>query len=582
MEITNAWCDKLVKRLPGVACISIISEQDGQLVTLHSDSSNRPALDFAVVTSQALQSGKKLLSPFDGDDQSLAEVIAIPVASHQTQWVLVAGLTTLPSKHVQLLMEQLEMASGQVYGALIKQQLRVLETAQQAQTESFINLADLLQADSSKLAAHTFCNHLAQQTQASRVSYIRRNWRGKTELLVSSSTAKFDQKLELNQSLIGLGSEAIVLGKSLHWSSDEPPGPSFSVLARLHGDTSIVVVPLSDAKGNINSAVVMQFNRPTTATEIGAFSPLWVLSEPTIDQIRQAEAGIFKRLLQTLANTAKWCLGAEHYLLKAFSIAGLVLIGWLIFGSTDERVRADAFVTDPNTVAITAPADGFIEAVLASPGTPVQTGQLLIKMRDDELRLERLELLSQIARYKAEAAVALRDRNRGEAAIAEAKVEEVLARLELVNSQIDRTNIVASTAGRVADGDLRQRVGSRIDYGENLMTLSPSTAIEIELRVPNRHADRIAVGAPASLKLKADPSQTIGLTIQRYRPSSEPIDGQLVFQAFAEVETLPEQLTLEPGMEGVARLEMGPTAPWRVWILPIVESLALFFWRWLP
>lgn len=578
----NEWCDHLVKRLPGVVYCAVIKPVDNQLTTHASSQPPRPAADFAVIVAQALQAQKSLLSPADEGVDDLTEVIAIPVSSRGIEWVLVAGLDKLPGRHVQLLMEQLEMASGRVMSELVGNQLADLEQRNQSQVNALDSLADLLQADESKLAVHSLCNHLAAQTGATRVSYVRRNWRNKLRLEVASAVAKFDQKLELNQAVIALAGEGLSLGRSLHWNGAAAPGPSFSVLARLHGDRSIACIPLAQKDGTARSALVLQWNHPTEANQLQAWGPLWLLGEPVLEHARSAEAGVVVRSAKACKRGAKWLLGANHWVAKSIGIGALALSAWLLWGTSQWSVQADALAADPERISVTSPADGFIDGVLAVPGNQVAVGDLLVQLRDDELRLERLELLSQIARYKAEESVALRDRQRADAAIARAKVDEVQARLALVDMQLSRTLIRATSDGRVADGDLRQRIGSRVDYGEQLMTLSPTRNLEIELRVANRHADLVRIGAPATLRLRAAPGRPIALTITRFRPASESFDGALKFQAFARVETLPDDLLIEPGMEGVARLELGPTAPWRVWLLPAFESVAMLAWRWLP
>lgn len=581
MNLTQ-WCRSIVERLAGIEYIAILTPKEDQLSTHAQAGGDRPASDFLVVVSQAIANERHLLAPADFDDDKIVEVIAIPLFWEESPWVIVAGLKQLPPRHVQLLMEQLDLASASVQFERARSSLQISKESQESQSRALIQLTEMLEASHPEAALHILCNNLAEAMGAQRVSYASLNWREKTKLRVSSSVAKFDQRLELNSAITEVAEICISSSHPSLWLDGGTCPNALARLTRLHGDQAAAAVPLPGINGQTYACLVFQWEVAPSRASLEPWKPLWITAGALIETLQRAHEGPLIKTARKVKRGALWLLGANHFLPKAIGIAALSLVLWLAFGSADGSVKADAQVTDASAVSIVSPVEGFIQDVFVVPGETVSAGDIVVKLEDDELQLEKLEQLSKIARFRAEEALATRDRKRGEGAIAKANAEAEEARLAIIEKQIAQTEIRAQTDAVVAQGDLRQRLGSRVDYGEKLLELSPRFNTEILITVDNRYADRIALNQTGTLRLKASPEYALPLEVIRFKPSGEPIDGELKFIATAVLSSPPELLSLEPGMEGTARLELGPMPAWKVWVKPVIETLTLFFWRWWP
>jgi len=140
--------------------------------------------------------------------------------------------------------------------------------------------------------------------------------------------------------------------------------------------------------------------------------------------------------------------------------------------------------------------------------------------------------------------------------------------------------ISARAGGIVLEGDLRQRLGARVTFGEELMRIAPQEGIEVRLSVRNRDGDRLATGLQGRVRLEAAPDVPLTVQVIRLQPRAETIDGELRFVGFGELaEGAPE---IENGMQGAARLDLGQATIYTVWVRPVLETVYMFLWRWLP
>ena len=581
MELQN-WADALLKKLSGVSYLAVLALTDEGFETRCEAGQTLPASNFSIAAIQALSNLRNLLAPADFDSDEIVEIIALPIVWEDSKWVIVAGLKKLPPRHVQLVMEQLDLASASVLLDRVKASLTLTKAIQHSQNQALVVLAEMLESTHPKESLHVLCNEIAQTLGAQRVSFVNRNWRGKPKLRVSSSVAKFDQRLELNSAIVEAANFSIQSSKPIEWLTNAPPPNALARLTRLHGDQAAVVIPLPYVRGDIGACLVIQWEERPAVSTLEEWKPLWLLAGPVVETIDKAHDGPLNRGLRKLNSSLLWLLGAEKLLLKLLLLTAVGIGSWLAFGKVEGSIKADARVIDASSISIVAPVEGFIENVYALPGQTVAAGDLLVKLEDDELQLEKLDQLAKIARYQAEEAVAKRDRQRGQAAIAKANMDSEKARLTIVEKQIELTEVKANVAAVVAQGDLRQRLGSRVDYGEALMELSPRQNTEVQITVDNKDYEQLQVNQVGSLRLKAYPSLKLPLKVIRIKPASESIDGEIKFVASAVLTDENPGIVLEPGMEGTARLSRGMLPGWKVWISPIIDSLTLFFWRWWP
>ena len=399
-----------------------------------------------------------------------------------------------------------------------------------------------------------------------------------------SGESKFDKKSQLNDLTRQVAHEAQLRlwRRSAGGAARRKEASLMGRLGEMHGDAAIDAVPLTDALGNITEVVVLHWSDDAQLPDIDAWSVVWTLARP-IPGCRKrtgAARGFVMRNLMASKTVLRRLFGPRAFKLKLVAALLLTAVFVTAFVQVEDTLRADVVIDDPDLRVMSAPIDGFIEEVFVIPGDRVSAGQALLKLEDDEIRLRIAELEAQKARHMARAALARSNRDRAEAAVAEAEQAETDARLSLARRELAQTVISARVDGIILEGDLRQRLGARVTFGEELMRIAPQQGIEVQLSVRNRDGDRLAIGLQGRLRLEAAPDVPLSVQVMRLQPRAETIDGELRFVAFGELSA--GALEIENGMQGAARLDLGQATIYAVWIRPILETVYMFLWRWLP
>ncbi len=575
------WCDKVRARMPGIREVCVAERQDtAWSITAASDGASRAVEPYELAALKALETGQGVLAPLPQPVGDLYEVIAYPLQEAGRSLVVLAGLGQMPARHVQLVMEQIQLSAGWVQWTLSQdiaaQDRRRSEVAQSC----FELLADMVQAPSSTHSLQSLCLEVAQRLGAARVAYASRTWWGGVKLRAISGQSRFDRRTQLNDLSEQAAAEAMLLRSPIEWRSDLRLNSPVQGLARLHSDVALTVIPLPDAHNAFRSALLIHWTDPAAVTDLRAWSALWLLADPVHHLHQQAQRHAPAVLLGQVQALARRLLGTGHYALKAtvLGLAGLGLSLALVQGQA--TLKAEATVHDTGRRVVSAAADGYLAKVMVVPGDWVEAGQTLAKLNDDHLRLKRLEMLARISRHGAERAIAFRDRDRGNVSVSGAQVDEVQARLAQVDKEIQQTEVRASVPGLVIEKDLRQRVGSRVEYGEALFEIAPRHEAEIMLHVANRDAEEFKPGLRGQLRLAMAPQNPLAIEVLRVKPAAESIDGELRFVGFARVVDVPPGL--ENGMSGVVRLDIGRRSLWDIWLQPVWDTVSLFLWRWTP
>ena len=154
-------------------------------------------------------------------------------------------------------------------------------------------------------------------------------------------------------------------------------------------------------------------------------------------------------------------------------------------------VRADEFVEIKSEVS------GKIVKINFKEGTQVAKGQLLAKIKDDELQaqLKKLQYQQQLLRQTEKRQQQLLEK----AAISQEEYDQALSQLnateadiELIKAQIAKTNLRAPFAGRLGLRNISE--GSYINSGEVITTLYRVDQVKIDFAVPGKYANRVKVG----------------------------------------------------------------------------------------
>jgi multidrug resistance efflux pump len=244
------------------------------------------------------------------------------------------------------------------------------------------------------------------------------------------------------------------------------------------------------------------------------------------------------------------------------------------------HVTASALVEGAQQRAAVAPFEGYVREAPARAGDAVKTGQLLARLEDKDLLLEK-------TRWESELDVALRKEreamarsNRVDQRLAAAQANQARAQLDLASAKLERVAITAPFDGIVVKGDLSQQLGSPVEQGKVLFEIAPMNAWRVILKVDEREIGRVRAGAAGSLALASLPGQRWPFTVKKITPVSVPEEGRNQFRVEAELGGAAPKLS--PNMEGVGKIEAGSAPLLWAWCHPLLDWLRLAWWKVLP
>jgi RND family efflux transporter MFP subunit len=204
--------------------------------------------------------------------------------------------------------------------------------------------------------------------------------------------------------------------------------------------------------------------------------------------------------------------------------------------------------------AIVAGVEGYIAEANARAGDVVRKGQLLGRLDDRDLTLERAKWAGRRDQFQREYREALAMHDRIEVNILSAKLAQATAQLRLLDENLTRLQLVAPFDSIVVSGDLSQLLGSPVEKGQLLFQVAPLDGYRTILEVDERDIAYVKAGQSVELGLSALPREALSLTVERVTPVATAEDGRNFFRVEARLEHPAK--SLRPGMEGVAKIQV--------------------------
>ncbi|EAR61564.1 efflux RND transporter periplasmic adaptor subunit [Neptuniibacter caesariensis] len=260
--------------------------------------------------------------------------------------------------------------------------------------------------------------------------------------------------------------------------------------------------------------------------------------------------------------------------------AALVLI-CLLFIPIEYRVSLDASIRGAIEAPVVAPFDGFIETALVKPGDSVELDQPLATLDDRKLQLKLDNLQGEIQEKQKQYRRALVDGERGEAEVLKAKLQKANAQFALAQHQLDNSVLLAGMSGVIVEGDLRYSIGAAVDKGERIFLIVPETGHKVVLEIPETDYRFIKQGQRAELKLASIPDRAFEVALSAPSPTYIAKDNRLVYLVDAQLKEA-DLLALQPGMQGIAKVDVGTaTLGWSIFH-HFIDWLRLTFWNYKP
>ena len=270
-------------------------------------------------------------------------------------------------------------------------------------------------------------------------------------------------------------------------------------------------------------------------------------------------------------------LGPRHPWPKLAGLALLLLVAVAGVWPGMHRVAGDAVLRGSVQRVVLAPVDGYVATAAARPGDVVAAGAVLATLDDQALQLEVAKWQAEYDRLDSEYREAMSLLDSAKVAVLRSSIERAAAEYELAADNLARAAIRAPLAGVVVSGDFSQQIGAPVQRGATLFELAPLDGYRIDIRVPESDVGDVARGQRGRLRLQSLPGTSLEVVVERVTPVATVADGRNVFEVEARlVGRAPD--ALRPGMQGVAKLDLGRERLLWLWTHEALDWLRLKLW----
>ena len=441
-----------------------------------------------------------------------------------------------------------------------------------------------LEAEGLRAAATAVVTELAARLQCDRVSLgLLRPGGLRVEAI--SHSAQFDVRSQLVRDLAAAMEEAADQDALVVYPV--PPSAAGRItrahaeLATRHGVAAVCSMPLA-SRGRGVGVLTLEGARERVleAAPLALLEDVGALLGPILELQRAAAARPLERARTALRSAWAALRNPERPTprLAAGALAGVVLLLAVTHG--DYRIGAEATLEGRVQRAIAAGVEGYVAEANARAGDVVRRGDVLGRLDERDLRLERRVWVGRLAQHVKEQRGALAGDDRAQLNVVAAKVAQAEAQLALLDQSLARTRLVAPFDGVVVRGDLSQALGSPVKKGDVLFEVAPLDGYRIILKVDERDIVDVAPGQRGRLALSALPGRLLDLEVERISRVSTAADGRNYFRVEARLDEPPD--SLRPGMQGIAKIEAGPRRRAWIWTHDLFDWLRLWAWSWWP
>ena len=431
-------------------------------------------------------------------------------------------------------------------------------------------------------SALAVANELAARLGCERVS-IGVEAAGGVDVQAISHTASFDPKTNLVRRISEAMHEVLDLDGSLVHpprDAEAPAALAHAELAREFNDAGICSVPLLQDGHAVGVLTLERAGQPFDAQTVELCKTVGMLLGPILELKRENERGEWQRLRAALAGGARALFGPRHPGLKLLASLAAAVVVFLAFASAEYRVGAKTVIEGEVQRALVAPFDGYVAESRVRAGDNVTKGEVIARLDERDLRLERTRLDSEREQLLGKHRQALAALDRASMAVVAAEISQTDAQLSLIEDRLKRATLVAPFDGVVVSGDLSQLLGTPVEQGKVLFQVAPLSAYRVILEVDERDIAQVRVGQAGELALSGIPDRPLRFAVKRITPVSTAQDGRNFFRVEAQLDDASAHL--RPGMEGVGKIAVGRRKLFWIWTHPLFDWLRLLAWRWLP
>lgn len=434
-------------------------------------------------------------------------------------------------------------------------------------------------------------NKLAARLGCHQVQLAMAEGNGLATAAVSHS-AWFDERANLTGLALEAMTETFDQRATVAWPEPDPvagDAAAANLLCVAHaryaqdaGSAALCSLPLASSGAPPVGVLLFERSTPFRPAEQRGLEALAGVLAPVLEHKRARDESLPAHARRSLRHAVARTTDASRPGLKlGGALLALLLIGAALL-PVDHRVSAQAVVEGAVQRAAVAPFEGYLRDAPARAGDLVKQGQLLARLEDRELLLERVRWEAELEMAQRKEREAMAQADRVNQRLAAAQGHQARAQLDLVLSRLARVQVTAPFDGVVVKGDLSQQLGSPVEMGKVLFEVAPLSAWRVMLKVDERDISHLQSGQPGDLVLTGLPGQRWPFKVKTVTPVSVPEEGRNFFRVEADLGEATGAPQLRPNMEGIAKVTVGQRSLLWVWTHRFTDWLRLSWWHWLP
>lgn len=351
---------------------------------------------------------------------------------------------------------------------------------------------------------------------------------------------------------------------------------SAEILCKKHGVKTCLTLPVRYS-GNVTGALLLESDQGFSYDDCESLRIMLELVSSRLIELEERSRWIGGRALLGVRKFCAVLLGREYTLAKLLAVIIAGLIVFFIFAEGDYRIDASSVLEPVEKRIVAAPYTSFLKSVNVKPADYVVEGETVLGELDtDELVLQRASVFADQLKFAKEAALAMSEDKTVESQIAEAKAREAAARLALLNLRIEQAELIAPVCGYIGSKEIDLQVGSPLEQGDVLFEILPGDSLEVNLHVGEGDIADILIGQEGEIAIMGYPDRKVGIKIIQIFPVSQLVNERNIFKVKAELENIPEWM--KPGMEGLAKIEIGQRSLIWIWTKPVIDWLRIKLW----
>ena len=444
-------------------------------------------------------------------------------------------------------------------------------------------LAAINETERFAAAAMALVNELAARWNADRVSlgFLKGRY---VRLAALSHTEKFTRKMRLVQDIEAAMEEC--LDQDVEVVYPATPEATYvyratEALSARHGPMSICSFPLRRS-GEVVGVLTLERRReqPIVLEEIEVVRLTGDLVTARLFDLYRNDRWVGAKLATATRRGLAWVVGPKHTWAKVIAILIAMALILSVTCKGVNRVEAPFVLEASEKNIVPAPFDGYLKSVSVDVAQEVKAGQLLATLDDAELRMRLAAAQADQLSYLKQADIARRDGKLAEEQMYKADAQKSQSTMDELQLKIKAAQLAAPADGVIFNGDLKQRLGAPLKTGDVLFEIGRRDKLRAQLSVAEDQVATLVRDQHGELATAAHPEDRIAFTVTRIDPVAQVVNQKNVFKVEATFDSkdIQGKTWMRPGMEGVAKVDVGKARYFWLWTHRLWDWLRMKLW----